>query len=108
VGADAVFFAVVDRAQINDLLEGAPAAFDLEELLVAQGDVLRGQGRVGGAEQVLAVEVGLAGDRGLVDAQQAAGGAAQVALQIGLGGDDAGQLVALGAREGVGAVDQIG
>ena len=46
VGADAVFEAVVDRAQVQDLLHVPPAAFDLQELLVAQRDVLGGQVRV--------------------------------------------------------------
>jgi hypothetical protein len=36
VGADALFLAVVDGAQVDDLLEVALAAFDLQELLVAQ------------------------------------------------------------------------
>jgi hypothetical protein len=36
-----------------------PAAFDFEELLVAQRDVLGGQVRVAAAQQVLAVQVGL-------------------------------------------------
>ena len=39
VGADALFFPVVDGAQVDDLLHVAPAAFDFEELLVAEGDV---------------------------------------------------------------------
>ena len=45
-------FAVVDRPQVDDLLEVAPAAeliFDLEELLVAQRDVLGRQLRIAGA-----------------------------------------------------------
>jgi hypothetical protein len=50
VGADAVFEPVVDRAQVEQLFHVAPAAFDLQELLVAQGDVLGGQVRVGGAQ----------------------------------------------------------
>ena len=77
VGADAVFEAVVDGAQVEDGLHVPPAAFDFEELLVAQGDVLGGQGGVGAAQQVLAVEARSAADRGLVDAQQPAGGDAQ-------------------------------
>ena len=44
VGADAFFEAVVDRAQVEDLLHVPPAAFDLEELLVAQRDVGGGAG----------------------------------------------------------------
>ena len=69
-----------------------PAAFDLEELLVAQRDVLGGQVRVGAAQQVLPVQVGLGLDLGLVDAQQPAGGDAQVPVQAGLGGDHPAQL----------------
>jgi len=41
VGADAIFPAVVDGAQVEDLLHVPPAALDLGELLVAEGDVLR-------------------------------------------------------------------
>jgi hypothetical protein len=40
VGADALFLAVVDRAQVDDLLEVALAAFDFEDLLICQRDVL--------------------------------------------------------------------
>src|SRR4249920_38832 len=38
VGADAFLEAVIDRAQVQDLLHVAPAALDLEELLVAARD----------------------------------------------------------------------
>ena len=40
VGADALFLAVVDGAQVDDLLHVAPAALDLQQLPVAQRDVL--------------------------------------------------------------------
>src|SRR6266545_1962248 len=63
VGADALLLAVVDRAQVDHLLHVAPAAFDLQQLLVAKRDLLGRQVRVRAAQQVLAVEVGL----GLVD-----------------------------------------
>ena len=56
VGADAVFEPVEDRAQLQGGLQVAEAAFGLEEVLVAQRDVLGGQVRVGGGEQVLAVQ----------------------------------------------------
>ena len=59
VGADALFEAVIDRAQVEDLLHVPPAAFDLQELLVAQRDVGGGQVRVRAAQQVLPVQVGL-------------------------------------------------
>src|SRR6266516_4103827 len=88
VGADAFFEAVVDRSEVDDLFHVPPTAFDLEELLVADRDVLGGQVRVGGAQQVLAVEVRLGLDRLGIDAQQAAAGDAQVAVQAGFGGDD--------------------
>jgi hypothetical protein len=48
------------------------------------------------------------GDRGGVDAQESAGGAAQVAFQVRRGGDDAGEFVAFGAWQSVGVVDQVG
>ena len=40
VGADAVFEPVMDRAEFQGGLHVPPAAFDLQELLVAQRDVL--------------------------------------------------------------------
>jgi hypothetical protein len=42
VGADAYFFAVVDRAQVDDPFHVAPAALDFEELLVARAMSLVG------------------------------------------------------------------
>src|SRR6266702_7415979 len=39
VGADALFLAVADRAEVDDLLHVAPASLDFEELLVSEGDV---------------------------------------------------------------------
>src|SRR6266851_1205168 len=41
VGADAVFPAVVDGAEVDDLLHVAPSALDFEELLVPGGDIFR-------------------------------------------------------------------
>ena len=46
VGADALFEPVVDRAQVQDGFHVPPAAFDFQELLVADGDVLGGEFRV--------------------------------------------------------------
>ena len=64
---------VEDRAQVDDLLHVAPAALDFQQLLVAGGDVLGGHFRVGGAEQVLPVEVLLGLRLAGVGAEQAAG-----------------------------------
>jgi hypothetical protein len=76
-----VFVLVVEhRAQVDGGLDGglgvAEAAFGLVEALVALGDVGGGQCLVGGAEQELAVEEGLPGYGGAVDAQLAAWGGA--------------------------------
>ena len=57
--------------------------------------------RVGAAQQVLAVQVRLGLDLGLVDAQQPAGGDAQVPVQPGLGGDLPAQLGRASSRSGV-------
>src|SRR5215468_8524810 len=73
VGADALFQVVVDRVQVEYRFHVAPAAFDLQELLVAERDVLGGEFRVGGAQQVFPVEVLFGFDRGFVDAEQPAG-----------------------------------
>jgi hypothetical protein len=59
------------RAQVQDRFHVPPAAFDLQQLLVAGGDVLGRQGGVGAAQQVLAVQALFGFDRGAVDAQQA-------------------------------------
>jgi hypothetical protein len=59
VSADAFFEAVIDRAQVQDLLHVPPAAFDFQELLVAQRDVGGRQVRVRAAQQVLPVQVRL-------------------------------------------------
>jgi hypothetical protein len=40
VGADALLLAVVDRSQVDHLLQIVPAPLDLQQLLVAQRDVL--------------------------------------------------------------------
>jgi hypothetical protein len=107
VGADAFFLAVVDGAQVDDLFDVAPAALDLQELLVAEGDVLGGELRVGGAEQVLAVEVLLGLGLGGIGAEQAAGGDAQVAVQARSGRDHAAQFGTLVLAELVRVLDGL-
>ncbi len=71
VGADAVFFSVVDRAQVEDVLLVAPAVLDLDQLLVVDGDLVGGEVIVGGGEQELAIEVGVGLDLGAVDHEPA-------------------------------------
>jgi hypothetical protein len=70
VGADAVLAVVVDRAQPEAGFAVAPATLDGEQLLVGGGQVLGGQGEIRGAQQPLAVVLGLACRCGAVDAQQ--------------------------------------
>ncbi len=78
VGADPVFAVVEHRPQSERALHVTPATFDLQQRLVGRGQVVGGQGGIGSAEQPLAVQVGLALDRGRVDAQEPTVGAAQV------------------------------
>jgi hypothetical protein len=59
VRTDAVFQAVEDRAKQQGGLQVAEAAFGFQEVLVAQGGVFGADRRVGGGEQVLAVQPGL-------------------------------------------------
>jgi hypothetical protein len=73
VCADTVLAVVIDRAQPEAGFAVAPAAFHRDELLVGGGQVLGGQGEVGGAQQPLAVVVGFPLRGGAVDAQQPAG-----------------------------------
>src|SRR5207344_2565052 len=49
VGADAFFEAMIDRAQVEDLLHVAPAAFDLQELLVTRA--MSAAGRCGSEQR---------------------------------------------------------
>jgi hypothetical protein len=93
---------------VLDSLHVPPAAFDLQQLFVAQRDVFGGQVRVRAAQQVLPVQVRLGRDLLLVDAQQTTGGGAQEAVQPGHGGDPPAQLGPLRRAEGVGAVDKRG
>ena len=60
VGADAVLAVVEHRAQPERALHVPPAAFDGDQLLVGGGEIVRGEGGVGGAQQPLAVQVLLA------------------------------------------------
>ena len=108
VGADAVFQAVVDRAQVEHRFHVAPAAFDFQQLLVAQGDVLSREFRVGAAQQVLAVQALLGFDLRGVDAEQAFGCHAQEPVEAGLGGDLPAQFGASGGTEGVRSGDLVG
>src|SRR6266702_2026838 len=83
------------------------APLHFQQLLVAQGDVLGAQAGVGGAQEVLAVEVLLRLDLRLVDAEEAGRGDAQEPLQAGLPGQGALKLRPLGGRELVGAGDEL-
>ena len=76
MGFDAVLAAVVGGAQLDRVLEIAPAALGLIERLVALGQVGRGQALIRGAQEELTVELGLARDGGAVDPQLAGRGAA--------------------------------
>jgi len=106
VGADAVLAVVEHRTQPEAALQVAPAAFDLHQLLVGVDQVLAGQRLVGGAQQPLAVQVGLPGGGAAVDAQQPGLGAAQEPAQPRFGLQRADQLVAEAGGPSVGAVDQ--
>src|SRR6266700_3509615 len=115
VGADPFFEPVVDGPQVEDGFHVPPAAFDFEELLVSDGDVLGGQLRVGAAQQVLAVQVLFRLGLGLVGAEQPAGGDAQEPVQAWHRRDlpaqldpfDGGQLVGAG-DEFLELADQLG
>jgi hypothetical protein len=102
-----VLAVVEHRAQPQRALEVTSAAFDGQQLLVGGGQVVGGEGEVGGAQQPLAVQVGLPLDRAVVDPQQPGGGAAQVAAQPGLGLEAADEFVTAPRSSAVGALDQL-
>ena len=92
MGFDPVLAAVVGGAHVDRVLEIAPAALGFIQRLVALGEVGGAQGLVAGAQQELAVELGLLGDGGAVDPQLARRRLAQEALVGGLGGERAVEL----------------
>jgi len=95
MGSDAILAPVVDGADVDPRpLQVAPSPLGFGERLVAEGYVLGRQALVVGAEQELAVEMRLACNSGLVDAQLAGAGAAQEALEDRLGPELAVQLCA--------------
>lgn len=69
VGADALLVLVEDRSEPKCPLPVRPPAPYPVALLGGVGEVGRGEGVVGGVEEPLAVEVGVSGDRSLVDTQ---------------------------------------
>jgi hypothetical protein len=70
VSADPVLTVMEHRPQTEGALHVAPATLDGQELLVGGGEVLGGEGDIGGAQQSLAVQVRLTFGSGGVDAQQ--------------------------------------
>lgn len=61
---------MVSSPPSNPLFHAPPAAFDLQQLLVAPCDVLGRQVRVAGTQQASPVELGVRGDLRSVDAEQ--------------------------------------
>src|SRR5262249_10361799 len=80
---------------------------DVQELLVAGGDVVGGHVRAGAAQQVLAVEVLLGLGLAQAGPEQAAGGDAQEPVRPGHGGDLPAQLGPLRDAEVVAAGDEV-
>ena len=64
---DPLFFAMIERPELQCCFERPERPFHFHELLVAQGDVFRGQRIVRAREQVLAVERLFFLDFGLID-----------------------------------------
>ena len=77
-------------------------------MFVGGGEILGGQGRIGGAQQPFAVQVRLGFDCGRVDPEQPTTGAAQIPAQAGLGLQRSDELVATPAGPAVGPEDQGG
>src|SRR5680860_1281163 len=105
VRPDALLELMPNGSKIEVELEISPPTFDFEQLLVAQRDVLGGQGRIRGAQQELAVELGVSGDGGPVDTKQPGLGGAQEPVVGGPGAQRPSELGALAGRQPVGAVD---
>src|SRR5215211_8443475 len=84
VGADAVLQPVEDRAQQQVGLQVPEAALGFQQVLVAKGDVLGAEVRVGGGQQVFAVQPLFGLDLGAVDDQPPVWLLAQPAAQRGM------------------------
>ena len=67
VGSDPIFFAMMDGAKFERGLQRPEGALHLEELLVPEGHVFRGERVVGGGQQILSVEALLRPDLPHVD-----------------------------------------
>ena len=87
VRADAVVFSVVDGSEVEGVFECAPAAFDLDQLLVAERDVVGRERVVGAGEEELAVDAFFGSDLVLVDDETAAA-AGEVAAQRRVGEEE--------------------
>ncbi len=72
MGADAIVEAVVGGPQGQRPFEIVKASLGIEQSLVAEGELVRGEARIRGLKQELAVEVLLGADPGAVDRQSAA------------------------------------
>jgi hypothetical protein len=83
VGADAVLESVEHRPQQQAGLQVAEAALGFEQVLVAEGGVFGADVRVGGGDEVLAVEALFGLDLGAVDDQPPVGLLAQPATEGG-------------------------
>ncbi len=81
VSSNPILAVVEHRPQPQSALHVQPSRSTCSRLLVGRGQIVLGEGGVGGAQQPLAVQVLLALDRRSVDAQQPADGAAQVAAR---------------------------
>jgi hypothetical protein len=79
VGADAGLEPMQHRAQLDGRLHIEEAAFGLEQVPVAERDVLGRQVRIRGGQQLLAVQLRLSGDLGAVHHQPPGQGVAQSA-----------------------------
>jgi len=67
VGTDPIFFAMMDGAKFERGLQRPEGALDLEELLVSESHVFRGERVVGGGQQIFSVEALLRADLPHVD-----------------------------------------
>lgn len=67
--ADPVLSVVEDRPESDRSLQVSPTPFDLQELLVGEGEISGREAVVTGLQEPLAVQLGLSGDGRLVDAE---------------------------------------
>ena len=90
---DLLLLAVIDRTKLKGGLQTAKGCLDLQELLVSKGDLVGREAGVIGADEILAVELLVCPDTGLVDGKTPVCSDLEIPLEEGMGSEGTNRLV---------------